>query len=300
MKRHDDIREAAARLLAEVIEPAVHGPGHPLAVEAHHVGGEPISYDEACRRPFRPFAVGDPWGPAWDTTWFRLSGRVPPDWGGQEVVLRLEHTQRGDGAYREDIAHGGESLVWQDGVPRWGMSPPHRAVVILVRAAGGEPVELLAEAAANPALPERMAGIDWPLLRADPGGEPCLVLARAELAVRHPEVYGLAADVRIVLGLAARSLVPTISEAAHHALDAAGAALDPADVTGTASLAREYLKGVLALPADLSAPRVSAVGHAHIDTAWLWPLRETVRKCARTFATAVSLMEHYPEYHFVC
>ncbi|MGH9035916.1 MAG: alpha-mannosidase, partial [Acidimicrobiia bacterium] len=42
------------------------------------------------------------------------------------------------------------------------------------------------------------------------------------------------------------------------------------------------------------------VGHAHIDTAWLWPLRETVRKCARTFATAVSLMEHYPEYHFVC
>jgi alpha-mannosidase len=42
------------------------------------------------------------------------------------------------------------------------------------------------------------------------------------------------------------------------------------------------------------------VGHAHIDTAWLWPLRETVRKCARTFATAVTLMEDYPEYHFVC
>jgi alpha-mannosidase len=51
---------------------------------------------------------------------------------------------------------------------------------------------------------------------------------------------------------------------------------------------------------DATAARVTAVGHAHIDTAWLWPLRETVRKCARTFATAVSLMEDFPEYRFVC
>ena len=45
---------------------------------------------------------------------------------------------------------------------------------------------------------------------------------------------------------------------------------------------------------------MTAVGHAHIDTAWLWPLRETIRKCARTFATAVTLMEDFPEYRFVC
>ncbi|HEY3238158.1 MAG TPA: alpha-mannosidase, partial [Acidimicrobiia bacterium] len=300
MKRHDDIRSEAARLLAEVIELAVHGPGHPLAVEAHHVGGEPISYDEACRRPFEPFAVGDPWGPAWDTTWFRLSGQVPPAWRGEEVVLRLDHSHSGDGFYREDIAHGGESLVWQDGVPRWGMSPPHRAVVILNPAAGGETLDLLVEAAANPALPERMSGIDWPLLRADPGGAPCFRLAQAELAVRRREVYALGADVRIVLGLAARSLDPAVTHAAHEALAGACAALDPSDVAGTVPLAREHLKEVLALPAGPSAPRVSAVGHAHIDTAWLWPLRETVRKCARTFATAVTLMEDYPEYHFVC
>ena len=29
------------------------------------------------------------------------------------------------------------------------------------------------------------------------------------------------------------------------------------------------------------------MGHAHIDTAWLWPLAETRRKCIRTFTTAV-------------
>ena len=29
---------------------------------------------------------------------------------------------------------------------------------------------------------------------------------------------------------------------------------------------------------------MSAIGHAHIDTGWLWPVRETVRKTARTFS----------------
>ncbi|HXW38976.1 MAG TPA: glycoside hydrolase family 38 C-terminal domain-containing protein, partial [Acidimicrobiales bacterium] len=51
--------------------------------------------------------------------------------------------------------------------------------------------------------------------------------------------------------------------------------------------------------ASPSAHQVSTVGHAHLDTAWLWPLRETVRKAARTFATACDLMDHYPEYRFV-
>jgi len=43
---------------------------------------------------------------------------------------------------------------------------------------------------------------------------------------------------------------------------------------------------------------VTAVGNAHIDSAWLWPIRETKRKCARTFANAVRLMDDYPAYRF--
>ncbi|GAC1509832.1 MAG: glycoside hydrolase family 38 C-terminal domain-containing protein [Candidatus Dormibacteraceae bacterium] len=45
---------------------------------------------------------------------------------------------------------------------------------------------------------------------------------------------------------------------------------------------------------------ITAVGHAHIDTAWLWPLREALRKCARSFSTALALMDEYPDYHFAC
>ena len=59
---------------------------------------------------------------------------------------------------------------------------------------------------------------------------------------------------------------------------------------------------LLSLPAHNgdSQHQISAVGHAHIDTAWLWPLAETMRKCVRTFSTAVRYMEDYPDYIFAC
>ncbi|MBN1581038.1 MAG: alpha-mannosidase [Anaerolineae bacterium] len=59
-------------------------------------------------------------------------------------------------------------------------------------------------------------------------------------------------------------------------------------------------KRVCAIAPDPEGGRVYLVGHTHIDTAWLWPLSETVRKCGRTFATALRLMEQYPEFHFSC
>ena len=43
-----------------------------------------------------------------------------------------------------------------------------------------------------------------------------------------------------------------------------------------------------------------ATGHAHIDSAWLWPVRETIRKCARTFSNVVALMDEDPEFVFSC
>ncbi|SCG08301.1 alpha-mannosidase, partial [Streptomyces sp. MnatMP-M17] len=70
------------------------------------------------------------------------------------------------------------------------------------------------------------------------------------------------------------------------------------DVGGTAAAARERLAEVLAAPAQSTAHRISAVGHAHIDSAWLWPLRETVRKVARTTANMTALLEDEPEFVF--
>ena len=43
---------------------------------------------------------------------------------------------------------------------------------------------------------------------------------------------------------------------------------------------------------------IIAVGHAHLDTAWLWPIDQTRRKVARTFSNILRLMEEYPEFIF--
>ncbi|MBP5230712.1 MAG: alpha-mannosidase, partial [Clostridia bacterium] len=43
---------------------------------------------------------------------------------------------------------------------------------------------------------------------------------------------------------------------------------------------------------------VAALGHAHLDLAWLWPIRETKRKAVRTLSTVVSHMARYPDYRF--
>ena len=43
----------------------------------------------------------------------------------------------------------------------------------------------------------------------------------------------------------------------------------------------------------------SAIGHTHIDTAWLWRLRQTREKTGRSFATVINLMREYPDYKFM-
>ena len=62
------------------------------------------------------------------------------------------------------------------------------------------------------------------------------------------------------------------------------------------ALGREFFDR---FPADPERePALVLSGHAHIDVAWLWTLENTRKKCGRTFATALRLMEEYPEYVF--
>lgn len=48
-----------------------------------------------------------------------------------------------------------------------------------------------------------------------------------------------------------------------------------------------------------SVVNVTCIGHTHIDVAWLWRLKHTREKCARSFSTVLRLMERYPEYIFL-
>lgn len=63
--------------------------------------------------------------------------------------------------------------------------------------------------------------------------------------------------------------------------------------------AREQLRPLLKNHNGDSQATLYAFGHAHIDVAWLWPLTETMRKCARTFAGQLRHLERYPDYVFL-
>ena len=63
--------------------------------------------------------------------------------------------------------------------------------------------------------------------------------------------------------------------------------------------AHTCFKEVLSIKNGPLAPVAGIIGHSHMDTAWLWHVDETVKKCARTFSNQLSLMEQYPEHRFI-
>ena len=50
---------------------------------------------------------------------------------------------------------------------------------------------------------------------------------------------------------------------------------------------------------EIPPPVFYAIGNAHLDLVWLWPLAETIRKTARTFAAQLRMLDAYPEYRFL-
>ena len=278
------------QFLKTVVRPAVYGRRAPLEVSAHHLHGEPIPAIEAVGRPFTAFEVGDAWGGMWDTTWFRFRGTVPASWSGAEVVALIH--LGGD----QMVGFTAEGQIWDTGLrPVQGLHHRHREFVLAAEAHGGEPVEFFVEAAANPIPPWLLA--DWPLLLPDYRGAPLYTLQTAELAVADRSVEGLFLDMQILVELAARD--PDRSEEITQVLDKARGIIDGDNVSASVVPAREVLAPLLDRSTS-SANTVVAVGHAHIDCAWLWPLRETRRKCARTFSNQLRLLERYPEHHFSC
>lgn len=62
---------------------------------------------------------------------------------------------------------------------------------------------------------------------------------------------------------------------------------------------KPVIKEALAAKNGDNAPEAVIIGHSHMDTAWLWHVGETVKKCARTYANQINLMQQYPEYKFI-
>ncbi|GAB2713306.1 alpha-mannosidase [Streptomyces bullii] len=298
---HDErrrIEERVERLHTQRVKPAIYSATVPLTVEAWQAPGEPVPFEEAAAASYRPFAMGTPWGPPWGTTWFRMRGQVPAEWAGRrvEAVIDLGFTGDWPGNQAEALVH------LTDGTPLKAVNPLNQYVPIGNPAAGGEPVDYLVEAASNPDILANDFAAPTPLgdvLTA--GDKPLYVFRRADLAILDEQVWHLDLDLQVLRGLMVHlgEHEPRRHEIMH-ALDRAMDALDLDDVSGSAPAAREVLAPVLARPAHASAHTVSGVGHAHIDSAWLWPIRETKRKTSRTFSNVTSLADEYDDFIFAC
>ena len=293
MLKHRALTEARIERAIPRIEALLHGPPVPVDVGAFHVHGEPVSAEAAAGAEYTPFAVEGEWGAAWETTWFRLRGRVPAEWAGREVIARVEL------GYLRNEGFTCEGLVWRDGRPERAINVNRNDIPVANPANGGEAFEFLVEAAANPVSAQANLG-DNPLLMPDFAGRPLFRLRRADLVWIDREIEGFLNDFRFASE--AMRVLPEDSPRRGQLLFALNAAVNLFDAKGRdgVAAARAELSEVMAARNAGSAHRISAIGHAHIDTAWLWPLRETMRKCARTFSTALAYMEEYPEYVFGC
>ncbi|MFI5801994.1 alpha-mannosidase [Streptomyces sp. NPDC051561] len=296
---HDDrglVEGRLKRVLDERIRPAVYPVSVPLEVAVWDAPGEPVPVAEGLAAAPKPVAVGDMWGKPWGTSWFTVTGTVPEEWAGRHVEAIL------DLGFDENMpGFQCEGLVYRpDGTPVKGLNPRNQWVRVGAPAEGGERVELRIEGASNPVL------LDYhPFLPTQLGdietshSNPLYKIERMDLAVFDETVWQLVIDLEVLGELMAE--LPVESARRYDILRAVDRALDAVnlqDVNGTAAAARSCLEDVLSTPAEPSAHRITAVGHAHIDSAWLWPLRETVRKVARTTSNMTALLEDEPDFVF--
>lgn len=295
---HALVEARLARFVRDRIEPHLYRDAHPLQATAWTAPGEPVSFDEATAQAFAPVPLGWAWGRAWSTVWFRVTGENPwptgtPAGTRAEILVDFGYNRSRAGFQAEAMAYR------LDGTPIKAVHPLNSYVPW--RADDG-PVDLYLEAAANPDVAGDYDFQPTPLGEWDSAGDaPIYRLAQLEIALLDEEMWALRQDVWTLRGLMEQ--LPDSSSRRHlilRALEDMMDAVEPSDLAGTVAAGRAALAPVLASPAHASAHRVIATGHAHIDSAWLWPLRETVRKCARTFTNVMALMDEYPDLVFAC
>lgn len=300
---HDDRRITEVRLdrfVRERIIPAVYTRSVPLSLSSWDVPDEPVTVMEALRHDFVPQEQGAAWGKPWGTKWLRLQGDVPESWGTGpdttvEIIVDLGFTTEIPGFQCEGIA-------WRpDGTIIKAISPRNQYIPLKLLGSGMA-VDFYVEAAANPDVAQGWTFAATPYGdKATAGTAPQYRLGRIAIAELNQTVWELQQDIWTLAGLMHE--LPMEQPRRHEilrALERMMDAMDPDNVAGTAAAGRQVLAEVLSRPAYASAHHLVATGHAHIDSAWLWPVRETIRKCARTFSNVVALMDEDPDFVFSC
>lgn len=250
--------------------------------------------DEEGRIAARPPKGGEwsamPAGERWEGRdlylWLEAEAIIPQAWKGRRVVGVFDFGKTGGGNNS-----GFESLLYVNGEPYQGVDSNHQEVFFPAEAAGTSVL-----------LQFRL----WSGLEG--GGKPQVQehrLKRAEIAWLDGTVDRLY--------YTARAVMQTVEVLHKHAperpdlltaLDRAFLRIDwsqpgsEAFYDSLAAAEEQLTRAISALPKS-SPVTVRCIGHTHIDVAWLWRLKHTREKAARSFSTVLRLMEMFPEYVFL-
>ncbi len=276
MLKHSKITVSRiAQFVKYELEEKLTRPVAPLKIE---FCGEPYANEsEAKKGEFEEVGKGFEFGPAYRTVWFRVTGRVPKEAAGKCVGVILEV--------------GGERTVWRSNSPWRGVDGPHEVCPLYGSATGREQIELYVQSyTRNPQC--RVHG------RELPREELVEEVDRAEIVVIDNDLKDLYYDCDF-----AQNLMSALEEtdpsyvALMRVLNDVCNTYRP-ERRETIARCRKIVRDTLQTLNGELRHKVTPVGHAHLDTAWLWPIEITKKKMAHTAATQLQLMEQYPEYVF--
>ncbi len=229
---------------------------------------------------WRAFSTDEVWQAENSHRWFRTTVTLPAEF--DRCCVEFAVTTGREGQWD---AVNPQLLFYRNGTIVQGMDVNHRSV-ILTECAAGETMELAFLAYGGSV----------------PGG----LLLHTELRVKDRAVEQLYYNLSVPVA-AARVLREHDPNNCRRILAVTAQAVDLLDMCEPHSesfycslkAADEVLCAAFYTKENQCAPLVSAVGHTHIDIAWLWPVRQTREKAVRSFATVLELMSRYPDYTFM-
>lgn len=248
-----------------------------------------VPFLEASQRPdYVKTCVGAQFGPTWTTCWFKIVIDIPNKWCGREVHLRWDSES--------------EALLFTtDGKPLQGLSggvshqERHSFTITPSATVSCLHHEFFIEMACN-----HLFGAGNPTMISAPDPKKMFTLKKADIAVYDREVDALITDLQLLTEMARE--LPKDGIRSYEAMYTANEIVNCIDMNDRGSLkaAKEIADRFFGQRNAESQHTIAAIGNCHIDTAWLWPYAETKRKCARSFASALLLMEKFPQYTFAC
>ncbi|MHB9106058.1 MAG: alpha-mannosidase [Armatimonadota bacterium] len=262
---------------------------------------EQLSAEEVARREFQPMPPGTPWGAKWEYAWFRGSVTLPDAAQGQWVAL-VSGAPSGAGWTIDPGGEGRYIINGRDAGGRDWARPYH---LLTQAGTAGERFDILVEAYAGHG-PTNCGGgpsLDGEETVPEPPDAQRTVPVTS-FGIWQEDVYQAWLDLTTLLelrdGLDPDSLrVQEIDAGLREFTLIADPELPRAEALESVRQAHECLQPLLQCANGPTAPTFFCFGHSHIDVAWLWPLRETEAKCARTFSSQLALMEMYPEFKFL-